>query len=69
MRVTGLTRMAMAVRRQHKTLTAPGYELIEENGHPLWELARGGRTDCRIIDAVVAADGQSVFVKIVKGSK
>ena len=64
MRVTRFTKEALVARRQAKNLTAKGYELIGESGHPLWELQRGGRWDHRIVDAIISADGKSVFIKI-----
>lgn len=64
MRFTATTRQNLAKRRQARDLLAKGYEEVGEGGGRLWELYRGYRTNHRIVDAVVAADGKSVFVKI-----
>lgn len=66
MRVTRFTKEALAARRQARSLKAQGYELIGESGHPLWELQRGGRWNHKIVDAIISADGKSVFIKIEK---
>lgn len=42
-----------------------GWEEIGEGGGKLWELYRGFRTSHRIVDARIAPDGKSIFVKIV----
>ncbi|GLR46062.1 hypothetical protein GCM10007880_65800 [Mesorhizobium amorphae] len=63
MQVTEFTRRALAYRKQRRDLIAKGYEEIDESGGKLWELHRGARVGHRIVDAVIAADGRSVYVK------
>lgn len=46
-------------------LTKDGWEEIGEGGGKIWELYRGFRTSHRIVDARIAPDGKSIFVKIV----
>ena len=69
MKVADLTKDFLAFRRQSRDLTAKGYEVIGERGGRLWELYRGGRVNCRIVDAIVGADGKCVFVKIEPTSR
>jgi hypothetical protein len=64
MKVTQRTKDAHAERRFAEECLADGYEEIQENGHPLWELSRGDRTDCVILDACVSPLGRSVWIKI-----
>ena len=64
MLVTNFTRTAHAERKFAQEMIALGYEEIDENGHPLWELRRGGRTRERILDAKVSPTGYRVFIKI-----
>ena len=65
MKVTDLTRDTLRLRRSKRGLLSRGYEEVGENGGRLWELHRGSRQHMRIVDAVVALDGKSVFVKVV----
>ena len=64
MRVTSVTLDMLHVRRGRKQLVEEGFEMIHENGDPLWELQRGGRTRCRIVDTRIDPDGRTVWVKI-----
>jgi hypothetical protein len=67
MRVTALTRSALAYRRQHRDLTSKGYEQITCSfgiGR-LWELDRGGRTKWRLSDPILGVDGKSIYVKAI----
>lgn len=64
MRFTERTKSALAYRRQKRDLESRGYEEIGERGGNLWEIYRGGRMGQKIVDAVVATHGMSVFVKI-----
>lgn len=66
MLVNDRTRKAFAYSRQRRNLEAKGYEEVGEGGGKLWELYRGYRRNQRIVDAIVAAHGMSVFVKIEK---
>lgn len=63
MKVTRFTRNALAFRRQKRDLLAKGFEFVPEGG-ALWELHRGCRIGHRITDAVIAADGKSLYVKV-----
>ncbi len=63
MKVTQFTRSAITYRRKAAKLHAEGYERVSENGHPLWELIRGGRVGQIIVDAQVVG-GTDVFIKI-----
>lgn len=64
MKVTGLTKRFLASRRQRRQLIAKGYEEVGEGGGLLWQLERGGRIGHRIVDAIIAVEGRSVYVKI-----
>jgi hypothetical protein len=64
MKLTSLTKRALAQRRFIREWEAKGYEEIGEGGGRLWELYRGYRTDCRITDAKVPPGGRSIWVKI-----
>lgn len=55
----------LKIARQRRELTALGYEQVGEGGGRLWELERGYRYDHEIVDAIVGADGRSVWVKII----
>ncbi|RUV07952.1 hypothetical protein EOA79_02360 [Mesorhizobium sp. M1A.F.Ca.IN.020.03.2.1] len=63
MLVTNFTRRALAYRKQKRDLLAQGYEEIGESGGKLWELHRGKRMGHRIVAAVIATDGKSLYVK------
>lgn len=69
MLVTSYVSTALAYRRtarQRACLLAMGYEEIDDNGGMLWQLNRGGRQDQRIVDAIIAIHGKSLFVRIEK---
>lgn len=68
MRVSQLTREALASRRQYRDLTKRGYELIscKFGVGRLWELDRGYRLDWHLTDAVLGVDGKSVYVRAEK---
>lgn len=67
MKVTSFTRKALAVRREERSMLRAGWERVGEGGGRLWELVRGGRFGSRIVDARVAEDGVSLWVRIEKG--
>ena len=60
MKVTDLTREALARRREARDLLARGYRRHETD----WEVVRGGRWRERIVDAKVSADGKHVWTLI-----
>ena len=60
MKVTELTRRALAVRREEKQMTALGYRKHETD----WEIHRGARFGNVIVDAKVSADGKHVWTKL-----
>jgi hypothetical protein len=62
--LTALSRDALRTRRFHRKMTALGYEEVGENGGRLWEIRRGWRVGSRIVDAVVAPHGLSIYVRI-----
>jgi hypothetical protein len=66
MQITEFTRNALAIRRQMRDLHDKGYERIScaHGIGNLWELDRGYRYQCKIVDAVIGFDGKSVFVKV-----
>lgn len=64
MKLTEWSRGALRSRRFHRKMTALGYEEVGEGGGKLWEIRRGRRVGWRIVDAVVAPHGLSVYVKI-----
>lgn len=64
MKVTKFTRNVLAARKQKRDMLAKGYEEVGEGGGLLWELERGSRIGHKIIDAVVAVHGRSVYVKV-----
>lgn len=55
--MTDFTRMALAVRRQHKRLTERGYRRHETD----WEVVRGGRQQETIVDVQISMDGKHVY--------
>jgi len=66
MRVTDTTIRALKYRRFAKKMRDDGYEEVAENGHPLWQFRRGGRTREIITDAKVDPAGYSVWIKAEK---
>lgn len=65
MKITDLTKSALARRRQERDLKRRGYEQITCTfgiGN-LWELDRGYRQNWRLTDAVLGVDGKSIFVR------
>ena len=62
MRVTDRTRNILALRREHRRLTALGYRRHETD----WEIHRGGAAihDAVILDAKVSADGIHVYTLV-----
>lgn len=60
MTVTGFTKSALAYRRQERKLLAKGYRRHETD----WEIIRGSKVGCRIIDAVISTDGLHVYTLI-----
>lgn len=69
MKVNDITLRGLKIARQRRELAKLGYEQIGEGGGRLWELYRGYRTDHEIVDAIIGADGMSIFVKIVPRQK
>jgi len=64
MKLTECSKRALRNRRFHRDMMARGYEEVGERGGKLWEIYRGGRMGSRIVDAVVAPHGLSVYVRI-----
>lgn len=69
MKVTQLTRDALAYRREEREYERKGWERIGEGGGKLWELYRGWRFRHRITDVAISVDGKSLWVKIDAVSK
>lgn len=65
MKVTGLTKRALAVRRELRDLPKAGWERVGEGGGRLWELVRGSRIGYQITETRISADGVSVWVRVV----
>lgn len=63
MKVSALTKSALAVRRETRDMKAAGWEYVEGGGK-LWELHRGWRYNHRIVDVKIAAGGKSLWVKV-----
>ena len=63
MKVSELTKSALACRRDARDMEADGWERVGEGGGKLWELHRGGRVGHHIVDVRIAADGKSLWVK------
>ena len=59
-----VNRPLMAMLRFQRKAKADGFEEISENGHPLGQLRRGGRTKERIVEARIDPMGYAVWVKI-----
>lgn len=57
MKVTDLTRRALAVRREERALARLGYRKHETD----WEIHRGGRYREVIVDAKVSVCGKYVY--------
>jgi hypothetical protein len=49
---------------EERFLLSNGWERVGETGGRLWELYRGGRSDCIITDVKIAYDGLSLIVKV-----
>lgn len=49
---------------EERYLLANGWEPVGETGGRLWELYRGGRSDCIITDVKIAYDGLSLIVRV-----
>lgn len=69
MRVSELTKSALACRRETRDLKAAGWEPVGENGGNLWELHRGWRYNHRIVDVKISVDGKSLWVKVAPPTK
>ena len=69
MRVTPFVRRRLAVLREARDMARCGYEELGEGGGRIWELYRGGRTDHRIIDAIISVSGKFVWVKCEKDKR
>ena len=67
MKLTEWSKRALKIRRFHRDMTERGYEEVGERGGKLWEIYRGGRVGAKIVDAIVAPHGMSVYVKIAAG--
>lgn len=63
MKVTGITKRNLHIRRERKRLLAEGYEEVGEGGGRLWELYRGCRIGYIITDVVIGPDGLSLLIK------
>lgn len=63
MKVTKVTRQALAVRRERRKMEKAGYRRAETD----WEIIRGGRNSEVIVDAIVSVCGKYVYTKV--GSK
>lgn len=64
--VTTATRRILALRREQRDMPRQGWELVGEGGGRLWELVRGGRWNCRIVDVRVAACGKALWIRVEK---
>lgn len=62
MKVTALTKSALAVRREERKLSREGFRKHETD----WEILRGGRHDERIIEARISVCGRYVYTKLGK---
>jgi hypothetical protein len=60
MKVTEVTKRALAVRREERRMEAAGYRKNETD----WEIHRGARRGERIVDAKVSVCGGYVWTKI-----
>jgi len=60
MKLSQVTRLILACQREFRKMARDGYERIDGP----WDIHRGARYDCRIVDAKVSRDGKHVFVKI-----
>lgn len=56
----------LASRRERRDMEKAGWEYVSEGGGLLWQLHRGGRTDCHIVEAKVGKSGLGVWVRIEK---
>ena len=62
MRVTNFTRRALAVRRDDRDMTAKGYAKVGPWVGILWDLSCGVRSNHRITDVRIHADGKQLWV-------
>jgi len=63
MKVSDITRSALAHRREQRDLSKNGWERVGEEGGRLWELHRGWRWNHHITDVRVSVDGKSLWIK------
>ena len=66
MLVTLQTKSILRLRKTERAWTREGFECVGEGGGKLWELHRGGRTDCEIKDARVSPNGRDLWIRITK---
>jgi len=59
MKVTEVTREALAARREIRRMKGEGYQLCE----PDWKLIRGGERDKVIVDVAISLDRQHIWFK------
>lgn len=64
MKVTDYTKRAVARLRERRDMEAKGWEYVGEGGGLLWQLYRGHRTHCRIVEAKPTIDGLGIWVRI-----
>lgn len=64
MKVSDLTRRALALRREARELRRLGYRQHETD----WEIVRGFQRDHVIVDARISADGKTVWTKLGKAT-
>ncbi len=62
MKVTDVTRRALAVRREERTMASAGYRKHETD----WEIIRGFNWDDVIVDVKISADRRHVWTKLGK---
>lgn len=60
MKVTDLTRRALAVRREHRRMLKAGFRRHETD----WEIHRGMRHNEKIVEAKVSVCGGYVYTKL-----
>ncbi len=62
MKVNAATRRALKWRREKRDMVAKGYRQSDEI---VWQINRGGWQDKKIADVSVAADGNSIWYRLV----
>ena len=66
MKLTNVTRLGLAFRRQKRDLEGKGFVSVSESGDPLWKLYRGDWIGHIIEDVVIGVDGKQIYIRVAE---